>query len=205
MYRIVEDCSPYYVRFTASEHSKVVDICQQIVDHYKDQTDFTSIPVESTDAKLLVEQIPLFGLLRLNKQRINLFVSQPGVYRPPHKDGAIMQFGINFMIEVLDDKCITSWYGEELAERKDYFSGIDDNGIQHRQLRELREYQQGEATPIKSMIAMAADCVLFNVGMFHDWDNTASPNRRIVLTLRPPPGSTMSFEQAKKILFQNKL
>lgn len=201
MYKIVEDCSPYYIRFTATEHSTVIDICQDIVENNIGLTDFTSIPVGPVDSDRLIKQISLFEQLKLNRQRINLFVSEPGIYRPPHKDGAAMQFGINYMIEVSDNKCVTNWYSNELESRKDYFEGLDNNGRQVRPLRELRNYQPGEATPVKSMTAVITDCILFNVGMFHDWDNTTSTNRRILLTLRPPPHSKMSFEQAKQLLF----
>ncbi|CAB4241603.1 hypothetical protein UFOVP71_141 [uncultured Caudovirales phage] len=201
MYTIIEDCSPYYIKFKATEHSAVVDICRSIVASSEYNKEFISQPLLQTDINALVKQIPLFSKLQLNEQRVNLFVSQAGIYRPPHKDGADMKFGVNFMIEVADDKCLTNWYSDELKSRPDYFEGLDNNGIQTRPLRELRNYKYKEVTPVKSMIANAGECVLFNVGMFHDWDNTQSSNRRVVLTLRPAPGSDMSFEQAKQLLF----
>jgi hypothetical protein len=45
------------------------------------------------------------------------------------------------------------------------------------------------------------ECMLFNVDQFHDWDNRLSPNRRIVLTLRPVPDGELTFNEAAKILF----
>jgi len=201
MYTIIEDCSPYYIKFKAVEHSTVVDICRTIIDSSSYSNDFVSQPLAQTDVNALATCIPLFSKLQLNKQRVNLFVSQPSVYRPPHRDGADMKFGINYMIEVSDNKCLTNWYSDSLESRADYFEGFDDNGIQTRPLRELRNYKYKEVEPAKSMTAAAGECVLFNVGLFHDWDNTQSSNRRIVLTLRPPPGNSMSFEQAKQLLF----
>jgi len=201
MYTIIDDCSPYYIKFKAEEHSTVVDICRRTVDNSDYSKEFVSQPLVQEDIEELVKHIPLFSKLQLNQQRVNLFVSQPGIYRPPHKDGADMKFGVNYMIEVTDDKCLTNWYGNELENRTDYFEGLDNNGIQTRPLRELRNYKYKEVEPAKSMTAAAGECVLFNVDLFHDWDNTHSTNRRIVLTLRPPPGSGMSFEQAKQLLF----
>jgi len=201
MYTIIEDCSPYYIKFKATEHSTIVDICRRIIDSSNYNNEFVSQPLVQETINELVKHIPLFSKLSLKNQRVNLFVSQPGIYRPPHKDGADMKFGVNYMIEVSDDKCFTNWYDNELENRADYFEGSDYNGIQTRHLRELRNYKYKEVEPVKSMTAVSGECVLFNVGLFHDWDNTQSVNRRIVLTLRPPLYSKISFEQAKQLLF----
>ena len=52
------------------------------------------------------------------------------------------------------------------------------------------------------MTAQVGEAVLFNSDIFHDWDNSASSNRRVVLTLRHTLPNKVSFDDAKKILFE---
>jgi hypothetical protein len=55
--------------------------------------------------------------------------------------------------------------------------------------------------PLKSMVAIQGECILFNTDIYHDWDNTQSNNERIVLTLRLENPGLMYFDDVKKILF----
>ena len=73
-----------------------------------------------------------------------------------------------------------------------------------RPTREVQDYKYGDVTPIKSMVAVQGECMLFNVNMYHDWFN-ASSNRRTVLTLRPIEESVISFDDAANYLFDNLL
>jgi hypothetical protein len=200
LYKLIEDASPFYCRFQAPCQAQVVDICQQIINRTEYTREFTNQRLEPEDAQRLIDIIPLFDSLGLDKTRITLFVSQPGIYRPPHKDSKDMQFGINYAIEIKDSACITSWYTDEELAGCEYFDGLKPNQQRQLWLREIVDYEPDTHPPAKTMTAQAGEMTLFNVGLFHDWDNRLSPNRRILLTLRPPQGSTLTFEQARQII-----
>jgi hypothetical protein len=51
------------------------------------------------------------------------------------------------------------------------------------------------------MIAIQGECILFNTDIYHDFDNRYSENERIILTLRPTFSQSITFEDAKQILF----
>jgi len=51
------------------------------------------------------------------------------------------------------------------------------------------------------MTAKPNECILFNTDIWHDFDNSQSTNRRMVLTLRVNNPSTFYFDDAKKALF----
>ena len=57
-------------------------------------------------------------------------------------------------------------------------------------------------TALKSMTAMPGECILFNTELFHDWNNTASNNHRVILTLRiaHPFRTKTYFEDVKKLI-----
>ena len=51
------------------------------------------------------------------------------------------------------------------------------------------------------MSAVANECILFNTDIYHSWDNTKSSDQRIVLTMRDINVETVSYDEAKQILF----
>jgi hypothetical protein len=200
MYTIIEDSSPYFIRFQAPCQEQVVAVCKEIINRTEYTREFTNHKLDSADANKLINIIPLFDALGLDKDRVTLFVSQPGIYRPPHKDSKDMLMGINYSIEINDSECITSWYTDEELKDCEYFSGLKPNQQRPLYLRELVNYIPGSHQPICQMTAKPGEMMLFNVGKFHDWDNRASKNRRIILTLRPKMGKSLTFEQARKII-----
>ncbi len=201
MLTIIEDSSPYYVKFSMTTAGEIAGICNAILDgvHYKNE--FISHPIEHRTATEIIKLIPFFENIQLNVGRLSMFISRPGIYRPPHKDGARMQFGINIPIEILDNECTTNWYTDESLSKYDYYAGPDIHNGQHRQIRELRNYRSGDIVPIASTTMKSSECMLFNVNQFHDWSNKTSLNRRVILALRPYLSSTMTFADAATLLF----
>lgn len=203
MVEIIEDNSPYYVRFKIdpAKYNVVVNIANKILQSKPWPRLFVSEVVLPDDCVTIAETVPeLIEALHLNKRRVNLFVSNPGYYGIPHKDGANMSLGVNFTIRVADDKCITKWYSDEKLKDYTYFNGEKFNGRQFRPLREITDFNPGDEEADMTMTALEGECILFNVGMFHDFDNRASTNQRVVLTLRQVPDDQMSFEEARDIL-----
>jgi hypothetical protein len=126
---------------------------------------------------------------------VSFFYSPPNLYYRAHKDGLDHRFSINHTIKVLDNKCVTSWYSDDVGKgyTRDYVNG---------ESRELKGFVKENHTPIKSMVAQPNECILFNTEIFHDWDNRNSSNERVVLTLRSITPGSVYYDDVKQILFK---
>jgi len=201
MYTIIEDNSPYYIKFNMPNAKEIASICSDTCNRNFNRY-FESVALQQSDAIQIINLIPEFKNLKLLSQRLNLFISKPGLYSPPHKDGANMQFGINIPVEIADENCITNWYTDQSLSEYKYYTGPDHLLAKVRQVRQVHGYQVDDVTPAASTIMKPNECLLFNVNHFHDWDNRTSSNRRIVLTLRPSDSGVLTFDDAVKILFK---
>ena len=199
-YTIIEDCSPYYIRFTHDgideiiDHLRTVYNTSEFVRSSTWNSNFLHCLLSVNDGAKLLEQIPVANNMPFIKNRVSFFVSKPGLYYRAHKDGINHRFSINYTVEISDDQCITSWYDDDdLAE----YNISTHNNVS----RECIDFDKSQHVPLKSMVARQGECILFNTEIFHDWDNTLSPNRRVVLTLRHEDTGNVYFDDAKKILF----
>jgi hypothetical protein len=194
--KIIEDSSPHYVRFTHDGLDKVVGKCQQILSTIN-MTDenFIHHRVSVEEGNEILSMIPFSKSFNFMQYRVSLFISKPGLYYRAHKDGLDHRFSINYPIQILDDKCVTSWYSD-----KD-LHGYKIDTLNNKS-RECIDFDKGNHTPTKTMTAKMGECILFNTDLFHDWDNTASDNYRVVLTLRCKNPGNIYFQEAKQILFK---
>ncbi len=199
-FTIIEDCSPYYVRFTHNNIAELIQVANDAIKDVKCHRKFTHYRLDAEAIEKIIALCPLYNYFRLSKTRLTAFISQPGLYYRAHKDGLNHHFSINYTLQIQDDKCVTSWYSDEdLAEYK-----IDN--LQTNNSRECIGFDKRKHTPLKTMVAQPGECILFNTEIFHDWDNTNSSNQRAVLTLRlidySLPGSF--FNDARETLLNIK-
>lgn len=197
-YKIIEDCSPYYIRFTHDNIDTMIQLSQSVlaandfIRVYGKEGKFQHCKMESHTTSLMLDTTPISKDVSLF---INgMFVTYPGFYYRAHKDALNHKFSINYTVSVLDDKCITSWYSDEDLKQYDidYMGGAS---------REASGFDKTKHTPLKSMTAVQGECVLFNTEIFHDFDNTQSTNKRAVLTLRSTTPDLFYFEDASIMLF----
>lgn len=195
MLTVIEDCSPYYIRFTHDGITDITDMCQSLVKDINFTKPFTHYRFKTDLAIKILDLIPLSKRINFNQNRVSLFVSQPGLYYRAHKDGMNHRFSINYTVKILDDKCVTNWYSDEdcSAYPLDFLLGTS---------REATGFEKDKHTPLKSMVAKSNECILFNTDIFHDFDNTKSSNERFVLTLRATTPGEIYFDDIKKILFE---
>jgi hypothetical protein len=205
-YEIIEDCSPYYIRFTYKGLTEFNLYALDVYDKYNWEDNVNKVYAKFTHRKLnsifgqtILNRADVSKDIILNPNRVSFFKSDPELYYPAHKDGPNHRFSINYTIKILDDQCVTSWYSDD--DLKDYPS------IKHLEKfsRELDGFKKENHTPIKSMIAKPNECILFNTDIFHDWDNRTSTNERIVLTLRSTTPGNIYFNDAKQLLFKGKI
>jgi hypothetical protein len=207
-YTIIEDCSPYYIRFKYDGMQEVADYCKTVaIDPTKAVEKFTHQRLLPVQAEPLIDIIPFFNILDLRKDRVSLFTVQPGYKAYIHKDGLDMKFGINYAVTILDGRCVTRWYDEgdmsTYDETLKVLTHYDDNtsNIAKGTYRELAEADSTKHCPVKQMTVQQNDLILFNTDIYHDYDNTQSSNHRVVLTLRPSLGVELAFNDVKKMLF----
>jgi hypothetical protein len=193
-YTIIEDCSPYYIRFTHENIDAIIAQCKDIASSSVYENGFTHQRLDIPVAEGILKLMPMSKQLNFLKLRVSLFVTQPGHYYRAHKDGLSMRIGINYTVNVLDDKCIINWYADD--DLKDY--PIDNKLYSS---REASGFDRHKHTPIKSTKFVEGECILFNTDIFHDVDNTASINQRVLLTLRLAHTENLFFDDVKRILF----
>jgi len=199
-YTIIEDCSPYYIRFTHDGIDKFIDYANKIYNEHdwshvksKFNPNFRHCRLPVDIATQILNNTPIADNILLKQTRVSYFHSAPGLKYTAHKDGIDHRFSINYTLKVLDDKCITSWYTDE--ELSEYHLEISEMS------RELNEFDSSKHQPIKTMIAQTHECILFNTEIYHAWDNSQSTNERLVLTLRAADTANIYYDDAKKILF----
>lgn len=196
MYNIIEDCSPYYIRFTHENIQEIIDICKQELAKIKLVKNFTNYPFDKELSEKILNLVPMSYQYSLKKYRVSLFISNPGLYYRAHKDGADNRISFNYTVQILDNDCVTNWYSDE--DLNEYtIEGLNWTS----QSREAVGFDKTKHTPIKSMIAQPNECILFNTDIFHDFDNRQSKNVRAILTLRIENQGNYYFDDVKKTLF----
>lgn len=197
-YTIIEDCSPYYIRFTFDGLLEVIEYIKSLtVLSYNDRGSYSHDTFSEIDGISIIRKLPMFKDFDWLYDRVSIFKTPPGGRSAIHKDGLKTEVGINIPLTILDNKCITSWYADKLfrystEQGMPYTRAVSDDNFDYPSLHE--------------MIAQPNEMILFNVGIYHSWHNNSN-NFREVLTLRfndEIRKNVMTFDNAKRILFNNK-
>lgn len=204
MFTIIEDCSPYYIRFTHPGIEKVIELCKtQNFDIDRPATSFgitrsnEFIPSNLSDefAKELFTHIPMSEQFFFNYA--SFFISKPGCKFHIHKDGKATTFGFNYSIQILDESCKTNFYSDDIVNHHKYIEDTNSEGKTSRSVVVCGE----PPIPEKTAVFKPNECILFNAGIFHNWDNSESQNIRVMLVLRALDSIHLSFDDAKKMFF----
>jgi hypothetical protein len=197
MYTIIEDCNPYYIRFTFDGLNKIIDFTKnQTPDQSTSYTGYTHDTLDISAAKSIISMLPMSPLVNFKQHRVAIFTTPPGGGCGIHKDGSNNKTSFNIPIEISDNKCITNWYEDKEFVKFPLAGDISYTRNVHPDYNTM-----GNFTPIKSMSAQLNEMILFNTDIFHSWSNTTSSNIRKVLTLRVNDNANFHFNDAKKILF----
>jgi hypothetical protein len=197
MYTVVEDHSPYYIRYQHPEQDEIVRICQEYLAGLKPADHFTHHKVDPQTAQRIADLIPIGRHIPIMLERISLFITPPGVYYPAHKDGVDHRCSLNYAVKILDNTCPTRWYAD--ADVLPHYTITDP--FQYNRSREARYFRPNLHTPVCSLITQPGDVLLFNTDIFHDFDNRASHNERVVLTVRFAEPEQHYFDDVKKMMF----
>lgn len=203
MYTIIEDCSPYYIRYTHPSMMSVINRCQDLISATTFPSPFIHYKFDRKAGQEILDQTPLTTQFDLNSDGgVALLATHPGHCCRIHKDGVATHVSFNYTIKILDDKCSTSWFSDEDMKiyEVDNHHYLEDSPPKPTG-RRLNGCDKSKHIPLKTMNAKPNEAILFNTEIWHDFDNRQSQNERIVLTLRLRRPDELYFEDARKIMF----
>ena len=197
-YTIIEDCSPYYIRFTFPKLSEIIQYVRlQPIAISKDQTNYHHNTFDPQTGTSILKMLPMYNQFKWQTKRVSIFSTLPNRASSIHKDGDDTRVSFNIPITVLDDKCITSWYADDI------FKEYSIIGEPYSRIIFWDKSKYDSIPTLKKMTAKPNEMILFNTDIFHSWDNR-SENIREVLTIRVQDPHLLYFDQAKQIIFGNK-
>jgi hypothetical protein len=210
MFKIIENCSPYYITFTydglteyiqtlqniaslnefTASNNYCVNAIKEILPTYLTEDSYITNPEH---LKLIIDNNPCFSLLNLEKSAAFL-TTLPGTKSVVHYDIAgttqkPVRVRINYPVFIYDNKCITNWYGNEKI-------------VAYNKLPEVAHISYSNPPLLKSTHLSQDYAMLINTSIYHNWDNTLSNNKRTILGTRPDIDHiNVTFEDFRKILF----
>jgi hypothetical protein len=212
-YTIIEDASPYYVRFTFDGLTELIDYCNQ---QDKSMTiiaeqDFTHKRYPEEISSAIIDKLPMIDMLEFNRKRVDIFHSKPGQHSSVHKDGINCKISFNLSLQILDDKCVTSWMSDEVMAEYEV-RGQPYVRYAYMGQEAFADYAYNTAVraknieivnnlaKLKTLVQQPNEMVLINTDIFHAWDNSKSENVRKILTLRLK-NHDLDFMAIKNIVF----
>jgi hypothetical protein len=197
MFNIIEDCSPFYVRFTFIGIENFISLVKSLSPecfNKKNKIGYIHSDVIECEAETILKKLPLTQKFEFIKHRVGIFDTLPYGGCGIHKDGWNRKVSFNIPIEIHNELCITKWYDDSL------FENMEVKGLPYSR-NVFRDFTKMQPFPSsKEMIAKMGEAIIFNTDIYHSFDNTKSSDWRRVLTLRLVDDN-ISFQQAKEILF----
>jgi hypothetical protein len=197
MFTIIEDCSPFYVRFTFDGIQSFIEHMQSLSPesfNKKDYLGYIHSDVIESEVETVLKKLRLTEKFEFVKKRVGVFDTLPYGGCGIHKDGYNRKVSFNIPIEIHDDLCVTKWYDDSL------FEGMKVAGFPYSRNVFLDYTKMQTISHSKEMVAKIGEAIIFNTDIYHSFDNTKSSDWRRVLTLRLVDDN-ISFQQAKEILF----
>ena len=199
MLKILDQWYPFYCIIEHDNQYQVIDMAKKIIKNQNyefvsgnDYFKHCRIPYSNTIE--ILELTPLrFLSSTCSKPYASIFSTGPGCSYRAHKDGTSIRYALNYLIDVQDDCCVTSWYDDQIS---DHYVTNTLNG----RSRELENFDKSAHRPLCSTIFKQNQCVLFNTDKYHDFDNRLSSNTRNVLTIRFSMPIDFYWEDAHKKL-----
>ena len=196
MFNIIEDCSPFYVRFTFTGIESFTTYVKSLPSEcFKraPKSGYIHSDIIGNEVETVLKKLPLSQKFEFVKHRVGIFDTFPYGGCGIHKDGINRKVSVNIPIEIHNELCITKWYDDSL------FKGSEILGLPYTR-NVFENFTKMQSFPYtKEMVAKMGEAIIFNTDIYHSFDNTKSSDWRRVLTLRLV--DNISFQQAKEILF----
>lgn len=198
---LIEDCSPYYLRFHFDKISDIIDICTEAMLDTEQQNFKTQnlrfLKINEEKSNKIISLLPFSKSLKLNPNRMLLFITDPTGFSSIHKDSLDHRVSFNISVKVLDNKCKTNWWLDEDVRHCEQ-QIVDGPLMKSRNL-------VGDVSgipPAKSTSFVQGELLLLNTELYHSYDNSTSDNQRIILTMRSVSPEKIYFNDAKRALLK---
>ncbi len=193
---IIEDSSPFYIKFAHDGLDKIIAICNEELKKVPEVKTFSHHTLSINVGKQILDLLPLSKKISFQEERVSLFISAPGYKHYVHIDGALVS--VNYGVRVADNACITNWYSDDVIVNN--FKVTPDLPW-NRALIERSEFDKNKQLPEKSFIHKQQEAIIFNSSKYHDFDNSNSKEYRAILTLRLV-NKNITLEDLKKIMLE---
>jgi len=198
-YSIIEDASPYYIRFSFDGLQDIVNFAKSRQGNFYNcipRPGYTHENYSIEDGNKIISMLPMSSAVAFKNHRVAVFNTPPGGGCGPHKDGVDHRISFNIPIEISDDECQTYWYNDEDFANLAHQGDVNYGRIVWPNWKDLDQF-----VPVKTMRAKPGEMILFNTDIYHAWTNQNSKNHRKILTLRTVTTS-LYFETIRKIIFK---
>jgi hypothetical protein len=196
-YTIIEDSSPFYIKFTHAGHDRIIDISREELKKVSEVKTFLNYTFSIDVGKQILNLFPLSKKISFQQERVSLFISAPGYKHYVHIDGALVS--VNYGINIVDNTGITNWYADDDIVNN---FRIYPNLPLDRAIIERSAFDKNKQLPVKSFIHKQQEAIIFNSSKYHNFDNSNSKEYRAILTLRTV-NRNITFEDLKKIMFED--
>lgn len=198
-YTIIEDCSPYYIRFTFDGLDTIIDFLQKqdAPPIYKSFPNYVHRVFDIEIATQIQNMLPMSKVIPFRKGKVTMFDTPSYGGVGPHKDGVEIRCSFNIPVQILDDQCETSWYDDLEFNGERWHIKNNYTRTMYNDLTTMDKFK-----PVEKMVARPNEMLLFNTEIFHSWYNK-SPHVRKIVSLRVEPDvcGVFYFEDAKKLIF----
>lgn len=195
--KVIEDCSPYYIRFSFKKLDTIVSFVKTKLDLldtlYSDYYFHRNFPIGI--GEIIISLLPDDFKFDFMTERVSIFETPPRGGCGIHKDGKDHRVSFNIPIEINDDRCVTYWYDDDQFKNFPYYGNLNYGRMVVPNFK-----LQYNFTHCKSMIAIPNEMVLFNTDIYHSWHNNSNDHSRKILNLRVKEPGVLYFEDAKRIL-----
>ncbi len=201
-YTIIEDASPFYVRFTFDGLSEIIKfiLTQEFLPEncktyfgLHNNVGYTHCNFTKELGETIVNMLPIADMFKFKTDRVAVFSTPPNGGCGVHKDGQADKVSFNITIEINDDRCITNWYDDT------QFNVPNPNYPYSRNVyKDFTNLDQFK--PIKTMVARPNEMIIFNTDIYHSWQNKSEHTRK-VLTLKTVDCATLTYNEVKNKLF----
>lgn len=201
MYKILEDNSPYFIKFYLNGIDNVVSECQHILNNIPRTGNFQHHKLDIETGIKVIKMLPFSMHFPINLYRLSLFITPPKYQHYAHIDGDDNTISLNLGIKIQNNLCKTNWYDKDVIYKN--YKTISNLPYDFLRTESVIDNKKNLAASTATL--GQNEFILHNSTIFHDWDNSQSDQERIVLTVRPSKKiDPVSFDQAKILMFDLK-
>jgi len=206
---MIEDCSPYYVRFRHEGSEEIIKMLQKLVVLHKKPLDAFTHYLTTDENRKVVS----LGPMRDNPEmctKMAIITIPPGAVSTIHSD---VQWHLNYIVNQEGANGVVNWYDpalfnqypmEYLEKNKQWVpTGYDPRLKPGYNPKVDIKYTPPTNTLISARF-LEGDVILFNSSLLHDFQNRSITQERSVM-ISVPADTNSTFEQAKEYFKFNSL